>query len=576
MKNVYSLLSGRISTMLAVAVCSLAINIVVSKPAAPRPIIYTQPDGTEVAVIKKGDENAHKIYNLEGDELQLTEEGWLVKVAKVIAPLNMDNTESGEGTDEIIPPKKYIFDGTPFPSEGEPHAIVVLVEFKDYTFTMKDPKGFYTNMLNGSFFAEYGATGSARKYFIDNSNGIFKPKFDVYGPVQLSQEARYYGNNDSYGNDMRAHEVCIEACDALDAEVDFSQYDLNDDGYIDNVYFIYAGYGEADSMYRFTIWPHSANLETFELGKSYVYDGKILDRYGMSNELDYSFGRPDGIGTFVHEFSHVLGLPDLYSTVYNGAFTPGEFSCLDIGSYNNRGRTPPHYSAFERYSLGWLTPEEFTATGDYRLETVNTSNSAYIIKNPDTDSEFYIFENRQKEAWDTYIPGHGMLVWHINFNQLAWNDNIVNNNVNYQRVDIIEADNMKSSSNYDGDTFPGASGVTQFDFETSPSLQFLGGLKTNFALSEIAESEEGLITFHVEADFSGISDVIAETAANSKAIFSVANGCIVNSGDTETEIFNISGAKVANVSAGSQSHQLPAGIYMVRNAAGTSAKLLIP
>ena len=156
-----------------------------------------------------------------------------------------------------------------------------------------------------------------------------------------------------YGNDQRPEEMIIEACQMLDDTVDFSEYDRDGDGYIDNVFVFYAGRGEASGGASDTVWPHSWDI-TAATSVPYVFDGVRLDRYGCSNEWEVD--RPDGVGTFVHEFSHVMGLPDLYATKYTGAFTPGAWSAMDYGPYNNDGCTPPLYSAFERYSLGWIEP----------------------------------------------------------------------------------------------------------------------------------------------------------------------------------------------------------------------------
>ena len=171
----------------------------------------------------------------------------------------------------------------------------------------------------------------------------------------LSQSMGYYGANDDFGQDMRPHEMVIEACSLLDSEIDFSEYDRDGDGVIDNVFVFYAGKGEATGGGANSIWPHSSKISDFTTGKVYEFDNVVLSSYACTNE--WVDNHTCGIGTFCHEFSHVMGLPDLYSTTYTGAFTPGEWSLMDHGSYNNGSHTPPYHTGYERYCLGWIEPK---------------------------------------------------------------------------------------------------------------------------------------------------------------------------------------------------------------------------
>lgn len=355
----------------AAALCAILTAGASAKPAYPGVLRHVQPDGSEIQITKRGDARAHAIYDLQGNLLIEDADGFLVKASPAqieTKKLQMQSaaarraaaredrattrgeSSSGNNGDDSDPfpigdnglRDKYIFAGAPFPSEGEPHAIVILVEFQNRHFSANDgANDYFTRMLNEEGFNGRGSIGSVRDWFIQNSDGKFKPVFDVYGPVMLDNKMEYYGENDFAGNDVRPANVIIEACRKLDDEIDFSKYDLNNDGYVDNVYVYYAGYGEADSNLSNTIWPHSATLREFFPGNLYAFDGKIVDRYGMSNESDYRTKRTDGIATFVHEFSHVLGLPDLYSTDYTPVYSPGSYSILDFGTYNNGGITLP-------------------------------------------------------------------------------------------------------------------------------------------------------------------------------------------------------------------------------------------
>lgn len=390
--------------------------------------------------------------------------------------------------------------GSTYPTKGEQRSLVILVEFPDMSMTLDNPHDYFSRMLNEPGFSDWNGTGSARDYFLECSTGQFLPQFDLYGPVVLPHNMSYYGGNDVAGNDKRPAQMIADACEAIDEEVDFSLYDLDKDGYIDNVFVFYAGEGEAAGGVAETIWPHSWYVSE-GISKPQLFDGVILDRYACSCEWVVTNGKgcPDGVGTFIHEFSHVLGLPDLYATDNSNCFTPGEWSVLDTGSYNNNGRTPPAYSAFERYALGWLEPFEMTETTRITLDPIE-SNRAGIIKTLDNkgnimEKEYFLVENRQQNGWDTYIPGHGMLVWHIDYDDDKWYNNEVNNDNSHQRIDLVEADNIKyQRKNRQNDTFPGGKKITGLSDNTSPSLKSWAGVRSGVAITNIAEND-GVISF---------------------------------------------------------------------------------
>lgn len=386
---------------------------------------------------------------------------------------------------------------TRFPTTGKQRALVILVEYTDVSFSMTDPKDFFTRMLNEEGFSDYEGTGSARDYFLDNSCGVFDPSFDVYGPVRLEHEMRHYGANDRWGYDSNPQQMVIEACDALDDEVDFSLYDTNGDGIIDNVFVYYAGYGEADGGGSLSVWPHSSKL-SLVFSQKYVYDGVVLDRYACTNELQY-FQRqdePDGIGTFCHEFSHVLGLPDLYATTTINLTTPGTWDLMDNGSYNNLSRTPPCLSSFERYALGWMEPQQLTDGLDCVLYPLSGANVALIYAS-ESGNEYFLFENRQQQGWDAYLPGHGMLVWQIDYNRRQWENNTVNDNIWHQYVDLIEADGKSGNESRAGDPFPGATENRFFNRSSTPSFTFWDKTEVPIGLYNITESPLGNVSFSV-------------------------------------------------------------------------------
>ena len=364
-----------------------------------------------------------------------------------------------------------------FPTIGEVHSLVILVQFADTKFSTvgSDAHQFFNNMLNEPGFTySNGANGSARDFYLNSSNGRFQPQFDVIGPVTLPEKYSYYGANkgSSVDNPARLEQFVREACTLADPLVDFSQYDHNQDGYIDNIYFFYAGKGEADSGDGNAIWPHSAYYSDMakDAGLSETslkLNGVEVGNYTCSNEINGTLitPQPAGIGTFVHEFGHVLGLADHYDVNYGmTTFAPGSFDTMAQASYNNNGNTPAAFSAYERACLGWLDLTVLKNGVDTLnvLPDLNDSNKAYMVPVGGTnDEEYFIMENRQKKGWDAFIPGHGMLLWHIDYDAKAWEKNELNITVTHQRVDIVEADNKLTDNTRAGDPFPGTSNVTQ-------------------------------------------------------------------------------------------------------------------
>ena len=364
-----------------------------------------------------------------------------------------------------------------FPTIGEVHSLVILVQFADAKFSTvgSDAYQFFDNMLNEPGFTySNGANGSARDFYLNSSNGRFQPKFDVIGPVTLPEKYSYYGANkgSSVDNPVRLEEFVREACKLADPSVDFSQYDHNQDGFIDNIYFFYAGKGEADSGDGNAIWPHSAYYSDIasQAGAaqtSLKLDGVEVGNYTCSNEINGTIitPQPAGIGTFVHEFGHVLGLADHYDVNYGiTTFAPGYFDTMAQASYNNNGNTPAAFSAYERACLGWLDLTVLKNGVDTLnvLPDLNDSNKAYVVPVGGTnDQEYFIMENRQQKGWDAFIPGHGMLLWHIDYDAKAWEKNELNITGTHQRVDIVEADNKLTDNTRSGDPFPGTSNVTQ-------------------------------------------------------------------------------------------------------------------
>ena len=356
--------------------------------------------------------------------------------------------------------------------QGQRHGLIILVNFADSKFNTSKfgpTQTLYSRIANEANYGENNFKGSISDYFKAQSGGQFLLDFDVAGPVTLPHGYSYYGQNDDYGYDMRPKEMVKEACQAVDGSVDFSKYDWDGDGEVEEVFVVYAGNGEHDTNNQPNlIWPHMDNLANYD--EQLTLDGVTINTYACASELN-SNKTLSGIGTFCHEFSHCMGFPDMYDTASDGNnFGMGSWDLMDYGSYNGDGYVPAGYSGYEKMVCGWTTPIELdkpmTVNGMERLADMGQT---YIIYNKGNRNEYYILENRQQSGFDKYLPGSGLLIEHIDYDKDIWEWNAVNTTNggyyaegsttpsynDHQRITIFHANNIE----YDGNnaTYPYAS-----------------------------------------------------------------------------------------------------------------------
>ena len=396
--------------LLLVTLVTLSLSVM-AKPAKPGFIRYVQPDGSIVLIQRHGDEWGHWTTDDKGRVVRKETDGFYRPIE------GMTPTKAARGAALRRKAARQMRSAVQSKAPvalGQKKFLLILVEFSDLEFKVENAHEAFDNMMNQPGYSVNGATGSARDFYYDNSHGVFEPVFDVFGPVKLEKEMAYYGENDENENDGRPHEAVRDAVVMLDGEVDFSQYDHDNDGEVDLVFMIYAGKGEADGGDDDSIWPHQWNLQYG--GINLTLDGKTIDRYACGSELDGS-GNMDGIGTVCHEFGHAMGLPDFYDTDYDVNGQPRtllSYSTMDAGTYNNNGRTPPYFNMEELIILGWLDESairEFQKDGEYTLEPVD-NNVAYKTLT-DMEGEYFVYECRTLSGWDRYIPAPGLIVYHV-------------------------------------------------------------------------------------------------------------------------------------------------------------------
>ncbi len=465
-------------------------------PASPEVFTIKQSDGSELRVRLIGDEYASHLLTEDGYAIKETDRGYcylrFTEQGKEQVTTMLAHNQAVRPSKEVSfvnTLKKGVVESTEkqnirrvaqqrqatssYPLTGSPKSLTILVNFSDVKFTIANPQEAYSRLLNEKGYSDNGGIGSAKDYFEACSNGAFSPQFDVYGPYDLDETCEYYGANSGNSSNVHAREMIIQACTkAYEAGVDLSQYDTDNNGTVDNVFVYYAGHNEAEGGGDNTVWPHRSMISNSpKYGDVRIYD------YACTSELRGSRGsQMCGIGTFCHEFGHVLGLPDTYDTDNSYHYTVGDWSIMCSGSYNGNGKTPPAYTAYERFMLGWLTPVQLTEAGRYTLAPLNTDNTAYLIcsgthnlsgSNP-SPNEFLLLENRQFVGWDSYstsLAGSGMLIWHIIYNASAWSNNTLNNDTQL-RYYIEAAHGGTQTASLASDPFPGTKNVTQF----SPKL----------------------------------------------------------------------------------------------------------
>ena len=328
---------------------------------------------------------------------------------------------------------------------GEKRGLIILVDFPDVHFQDDNPISTWMVIANQEGYADNGAIGSISDYFHDQSYGQFQLTFDVFGPVEAAHEHAYYGQNIDWGEptgwfDQNVAELVEEACLGVADQVQFSDYDWDGDGIVEQVFLLYAGYGENDywSKDSTVIWPHMSTLsldwEGYEEGIQ--LQGVRIDTYACSNEINRS-GSLVGIGTFCHEFSHCLGLPDMYNTK-KGVSVLGRYDLMDQGCYNGNCWCPVGYSSYERYVCGWLIPTAIDVPPEVEeISFLDESPDAGIYRVSDDANDYYLIEKREKKGWDTYLPTEGLFAWHIDYDEEAWTENTVNNDPDHLRVERL-------------------------------------------------------------------------------------------------------------------------------------------
>ena len=555
-------------------------------PAKKLQKVITLTNGTQVSVELRGDEylswwegtdgtayrttatdeNVFEAFDLEAQKPAAaarrarTEQGRVARLARVKNSLKgADDKMRGLGGDHIT-------------YKGVKKGLVVLVDFKNKKFADGHDLEYYKNVINGKDFSdeEEGYVGSVRDYFLAQSNGQFELDFDVVGPVTMSKNSGYYGNDGAYQKDEKVYEMIKEACDGIQDKVNLKDYDWDGDGEADQVFFLYAGLGQALGGSPGTIWPHESELRYWPCGVLSYPTGKI-NTYACANELQPETQGSSryisaGIGTICHEFSHCLGFADMYDTTGGGGYGMSVFDVMDQGSYNGNGFVPCNYTAFERIYAGWVEAIELESPATVKdMKSVSDYGRPFIMYNYKNTNEYFLLENRQNTGWDKGLYGsNGLLIVHVNYVPSRWANNSVNSSAEkIQCCTVVNADGSRDNTQYSlqGDLYPyEVKGVTmndEFTDESEPAAKLYnkntdGSNVLGIPITQIKRSK-GSVSFLVcggddknviDNTFNGVVDGI--------------NGVTVADKTRDNRIYSIDGRYL-----GTDASALGKGVYVV-------------
>ncbi len=497
-----------------------------SVPAYPHPIEYKQPDGSVITIQLKGDEKVNWAETPDGYTILVTREGYY---EYAVIDKNGDLTFSGirvssfekrsaeeqnllkeipkglRFSERQVEKMKSVWEMKTdrsqkgFPTTGEQTMICILMETPDVPFTKTQAE--FDALFNQLNYTVGGATGSVKDYYIENSYGQFELTVDVVGPYTAEHDMAHYGSTWE-----GARELAAEAVHLADPDVDYSDYDNSGDGSVDGIYMIFAGYGEEAGGGPNTIWSHA-----WSIWPAIHLDGVQISRYACSPELRGNSGTNiTRIGVIGHEFGHILGAPDYYDTG-EGVFTgTGRWDMMASGTWNNGGATPAHHNAFTKvYIYEWATPTILDSQKSVTLNNAAEYDDSFYRVNTQTHNEYYLLENREKHLFDAYIPGNGMIIYHVHRDVLN-----VGNSVNathpqkmYPVCAGASTDPNETPSSYGPinsaqTPFPGSTNQTAFTDETTPSSLSWAGQETGKSITNISrDAANKTVSFDFMEDF---------------------------------------------------------------------------
>lgn len=503
--------------MAVLSICAPAAGV----PARPVPIETEQPTGKKITIHIRGDEWGHWHEDSDGCLIvKRPSTGLWVYAVKDIDSGRIKPTDLVVGQDsppagnqagiaarhvrqeaaarrvEKAKARSAPVSGT----QGTMRNLVIPVAFTD--LPMANTRLEYDNLFNEVGHSTDFAEGSVKDFYKESSYQSLTIQSTVVDPVTLDHDYAYYGQNDTWGEDLLPMTMVRDAIDKLEQRgFDFSQMDADGDGHIDGLTILHAGEGEENGTDPNAIWSHK-----WELGTPVTYDGVIMQPYITAPAERATGAGINRIGVICHEMGHFLGLPDLYDTD-GSSYGVGNFCLMSGGSWNGSdyGSSPAHFSAWCKISLDWITPTVISVAGSYTLGQVKSTPQVYKLQGSFQANEYFLIENRQLVGFDSYLPGTngGILIWHVDDN-MADNASEGQTATVHFKVDLEEAatgdstkQHLESKKNEGNDLdYFRAENKTTFTDETVPSAVGYDKSPCGLGITEISASDANM-TFKV-------------------------------------------------------------------------------
>lgn len=322
-------------------------------------------------------------------------------------------------------------------------------------------------------------------FYMVNSYGNLEIQYRVFpdgdsAAYQLPHTMLYYGNPD----DMELG-LCTLLRDAItaakeqDTTLDFTQWLVTS---TDLIIFHAGSAWQTDIM-----WDSPYDIASVFIPRGallhYLNDDSFLP-FGLDGSMILpEMARQDGVmfgleGEVCHEYAHSLGAFDLYD-VTGRSMGVGAWDIMGYGGWLGDpilppGRVPSMHSAFFKYWKGWVDPvvvenDTIITVDAAELDTSELGEAAeknLMVKIPINENEYYLIENRQEfpysdtlfadmemgviiyvdgGQWDYFLPGSGLLIWHIDERVIEenWAYNTVNAEASRKGVDLEEADGIQ-------------------------------------------------------------------------------------------------------------------------------------
>ena len=494
-------------------------------PAYPRQIMMLI-NGKEIPVRLFGDEHAKRVETREGYTIvQNDREEWVYASLDDSGHLVPSSYQVGTDSSDLadfmallplhlsekpvsVQKSRQSFRRSPSqPAIGQRRILVILMEYPDKKFVKTGDD--FDNLFNQVGYNDDQAQGSVRDFFYRSSYGQLVLSCDVFGPYQSAYRMSHYGQNQGLnGNDKNPTDLFEEAIKKVAEETDLRVYDGDNDGFIDNVHIIYAGYGEEAGGPANAIWAHEATFY-----EPYEIHGLKIDRYSCASELRENKGNGiSRIGPHCHEIGHALGAMDYYDTDYSDGGSYEGTGCWDImasGSWNNDGITPADINPYVKWiNYGWIEPRSLPE-GEVVISPSDTGRDTYYVISK--GKEYYLLENRNPQQYADGLPGKGLLVFHVHADLES-----VENEINASSPQMcyvvcaaakkdIPGNSTKDYGEINSDIcpFPGSSNNMEFSAASTPKAFWWDGSDCNISLYDIQLSSDGNIYLQNESHESG-------------------------------------------------------------------------